>query len=387
MLNSTWETVSRMSERIKRGLCLDEKKNVGHAYLLEDNYETGRFKIGSSQTARIKQRVTSQVRDCNLQGWKAKAFPQFPLPGYIQLERIAQKELHFMNERFKCEACKTDHTEYFRGEKEIARETLEFWAQWLERCNPYDSDGELLPFWVRRLDTLKNKSHYDQYFRCLDPSCKRDSGLDACRGCLRAGWKAWTEPEDPEPEEPELEEAERKAPEQTLPMSLPLFKIIGALAVTSFVMECIPLLGNIVNPNGIRKIQSLLILCLWVYQEMTRPTLDVPIVKASQKPTEESKTPKKQSTVTGTIRTAPAKLNASKNIEQPDYTPIRMSLQGQIPDTEPIKTTYYRGPRESTNNESPSKAVLARKQKNRLDRRSIEQALERTFKLPSMQEL
>ncbi|KAI9040765.1 GIY-YIG nuclease family protein [Aspergillus affinis] len=390
MLNSTWETVTSMSERIKRGLSADEKKNVGHAYLLEDHREkTGRFKIGSSQTARIRQRVANQVRDCNLEGWTAKSFPQFPLREYVRLEKIAQKELYFMNERFRCDSCKTDHTEYFRGEKEIARETLEFWAQWLERCKPYDSDGELLPFWVRRLDMLKDKNYYDNYFQCLDSNCERDPGLEACRGCLRAGWKAWTEAEieseDPELEDPELEEATRKAPEQALPMSLPLFNFICILAVISFIMECIPVIGNIVHPNGIRKIQSLLILCLWVYKEMTGPTPEASAAKSNQEPSEGlAKTPRKQSTVTVTVRTAPAKLlNASRHVELPGNTPVRMSARGQIPDTEPIMKTYNRGSRESATDESPSKAALARKQNNRLDRRSIEQALERTFTLPS----
>lgn len=339
------EIISGMSEAIKKGLSEKEKKDAGRVYFLENTSgETSSFKIGSTGQ-KVEVRVNAQIRKCRLKGtWKHRSYPDFPLRGYIHLEKISQKELSYMRISFHC-PCNTDHCEYFDGEKEIARRTIQFWARWLKACQPYDNDGSLLPFWTARLDYFEHKT--DHYFRCLEPSCRRPS---ACQACLRAGWKAWTEP------------TTRDQIKFWMWSSIAIpnicFHLIGCLTTVSLFLSPIPLSVIVTLTGWLRQLEiSIIILTyLWIYKEGILKYIAAPSDKPKsnqQAQKRQPTTPEKQPETVQIPHTAPARL--------PDIASITNYPQDQIPNTAPIQTKRTRSERYLIPEESPSKAAQRRR--------------------------
>lgn len=340
------DIISGMSEAIKKGLSKKEKNGAGRVYFLEDTSgKTSRFKIGSTSQMKVEVRVNAHIRKCRLKGsWKHRSYPDSPLRGYIHLEKISHKELSYMRISFDC-PCNTDHCEYFDGEKEIARRTIQFWARWLKACQPYDNNGSLLPFWTARLDYFEHKT--DHYFRCLEPSCKRPS---ACQACLRAGWKAWTEP------------TTRDQIKFWMWSSIAIpnisFHLIGCLTAVSLFLSPIPLSVIITLTGWLRQLEITIIILtyLWIYKEGILKYIAAP----SDKPKSNQQaqkcqptTPEKQPETVQVPHTAPARL--------PDIASITNYPQHQIPNTAPIQTERTRSERYLIPEESPSKAAQRRR--------------------------
>ncbi|PYI12771.1 hypothetical protein BO78DRAFT_392568 [Aspergillus sclerotiicarbonarius CBS 121057] len=170
-----------------------KEENRGFAYVYRDcKDESQYFKIGS--TDRIQVREKELQNQCKHTGWELIPEPKMPIWQYKRLERLAQSELKSLTHDLNC-ACSTKHREYFRGSNVSASEVLERWSRWFVNHEPYDKKNRLKPFWAERLETFTTNKNALTYFNCHGDKCsRRESKPVACQECLRAGWKAWTEP-------------------------------------------------------------------------------------------------------------------------------------------------------------------------------------------------
>ncbi|OOF98900.1 hypothetical protein ASPCADRAFT_204606 [Aspergillus carbonarius ITEM 5010] len=170
-----------------------KEENRGCAYVYRDcKDESQYFKIGS--TDRIQVRERELQNQCKHIGWELIPEPKLPIWQYKRLERLAQSELKGLRYDLNC-VCSIKHREYFRGSNATASEVLERWSRWLVNHEPYDNKKRLKPFWMQRLETFTTNKNGLLYFDCHGNKCaRRESKSIVCQECLRAGWKAWTEP-------------------------------------------------------------------------------------------------------------------------------------------------------------------------------------------------
>ncbi|BCS21134.1 uncharacterized protein APUU_21566S [Aspergillus puulaauensis] len=166
-------------------------RDMRDAYILFDRLdESPFFKIGKSTDT--KKRTVTHLQKCQLRTWASRARPATPIRMPTRLERLVQAELQNLNYVPDCH-CTVNHSEYFWGRKDVGLESLDFWCRWLQHNEPYDCDGRLKGFWTDRLELFQG--NVDKYFRCDSLVCAvRNEDTPACRDCLRAGWKKWTEP-------------------------------------------------------------------------------------------------------------------------------------------------------------------------------------------------
>ncbi|CBF86220.1 GIY-YIG nuclease family protein [Aspergillus nidulans FGSC A4] len=163
----------------------------GFTYVFADPTGHNRFyKIGSAKN--VSTRANDHRKICNISYFRAQKKPATPLWQYKRLEKLAQAELINMSYDPNC-ICGIQQRQYFWGRAETAFETIEFWSKWLLKHSPYDKSGRLLPFWEYRLRVFEAK--IQKNFDCQGAKCmKHSADVIACPICLRAGWKAWTEP-------------------------------------------------------------------------------------------------------------------------------------------------------------------------------------------------
>ncbi|KAL3436209.1 hypothetical protein BDV09DRAFT_184381 [Aspergillus tetrazonus] len=163
----------------------------GFTYVFADPTGHNRFyKIGSAKN--VSTRANDHRKICNISYFRAQKKPATPLWQYKRLEKLAQAELVNMSYDPNC-ICGIQQRQYFWGRAETAFETIEFWSKWLLKHSPYDKNGRLLPFWEHRLRVFEAK--IQKNFDCQGAKCmKHSADAIACPICLRAGWKAWTEP-------------------------------------------------------------------------------------------------------------------------------------------------------------------------------------------------
>ncbi|KAL4779781.1 hypothetical protein BJX76DRAFT_351496 [Aspergillus varians] len=163
----------------------------GFTYVFAD--PTGRnkfYKISSGKN--VSKRANAHRNICGLSYFCVQSKPAIRLRQYKRLEKLAQAELINMSYVPNC-VCGMPQRQYCWGREETAFEILEFWSKWLAKHSPYDNDGNLLPFWEHRLRVFQ--ANIQKCFDCQGPKCiKRSTETVACPICLRAGWKAWTEP-------------------------------------------------------------------------------------------------------------------------------------------------------------------------------------------------
>ncbi|KAL4751337.1 hypothetical protein BDW72DRAFT_173858 [Aspergillus terricola var. indicus] len=191
-------TIQEIFYDMKKVMRNSYKAEPGHAYVLYDHLNRDpTFKLGSS--TQIHQRVKNHQLRCR-PSWRSIQRPARNIPAPVRLERLAQREL----QNFQCDVqcpCGIEHTEYFRGSKDVGVEVLGFWSEWLQGkgkgelkdLEPYDRNGKLKDFWTDRLDQFQ--ASLNEYFKCGNPQCaESQEDAPACQACLRAGWKRWTEP-------------------------------------------------------------------------------------------------------------------------------------------------------------------------------------------------
>ncbi|KAL2819708.1 hypothetical protein BJX63DRAFT_445304 [Aspergillus granulosus] len=163
----------------------------GFTYVFAD--PTGRnkfYKIGSAKN--VSKRANEHRSICSLSSFRVQRKPAIPIRQYKRLEKLAQAELINMSYDPNC-VCSVKQHQYFWGREQTASELLEFWSKWLGKHSPYDKDGNLLPFWEHRLRVFE--SNIPKYFDCQGAKCmKYSTDTLACPICLRAGWRAWAEP-------------------------------------------------------------------------------------------------------------------------------------------------------------------------------------------------
>ncbi|KAL4924192.1 putative C6 transcription factor [Aspergillus undulatus] len=163
----------------------------GFAYVFAD--PTGRnkcYSIGSAKN--VSQRANEHRSICNLSYFRVQRKPATPLRQYKRLEKLAQAELINMSYDPNC-VCNLPQRQFFWGREQTAFEILEFWSKWLTKHSPYDKNGYLLSFWEHRLRVFE--ANIQKYFDCEGAKCvKLTTDTVACPICLRAGWKAFTEP-------------------------------------------------------------------------------------------------------------------------------------------------------------------------------------------------
>ncbi|KAI1326467.1 hypothetical protein F5Y16DRAFT_374857 [Xylariaceae sp. FL0255] len=97
-------------------------------------------------------------------------------------EQLVHAELHEYKFHFIC-TCETEHKEYFEVDKTVAREVVQRWRAFC-RSEPYNADGELLPFWIDRLRRLNQLCQKDYRFR---PDAEEQERR-------RMRWKIYTSP-------------------------------------------------------------------------------------------------------------------------------------------------------------------------------------------------
>ncbi|KAI3318328.1 hypothetical protein HD806DRAFT_318564 [Xylariaceae sp. AK1471] len=133
------------------------KERPGDNYLFEvipagDPQKTV-VKIG--HTVRTEQRRLKEIgTKCGHFSMKQEEDPEgSPIMLYRKAESLMRAELLDLKYRFAC-TCRTAHREYFEVDKATAQKVIQSWRRFCE-SDPYDADGNLLPFWVHRLQQRK----------------------------------------------------------------------------------------------------------------------------------------------------------------------------------------------------------------------------------------
>ncbi|EUC41070.1 hypothetical protein COCMIDRAFT_107177 [Bipolaris oryzae ATCC 44560] len=113
----------------------------GYIYILRD-WENGLFKIGFAKDPklRIKQhnkcgRDLKTVHVSHRIKWAKRA------------ERLVKLDLKHLCRPWFCSSCQQRHGEYFQVTEERAKEIVERWVDWINRCQPYGADGNINPLW------------------------------------------------------------------------------------------------------------------------------------------------------------------------------------------------------------------------------------------------
>ncbi|KAI0147640.1 hypothetical protein GGR57DRAFT_476215 [Xylariaceae sp. FL1272] len=102
-----------------------------------------------------------------------------------RVEQLVHAELREYQFRFIC-TCGAQHGEYFEVDKPTAMEAVQRWRAFCA-SEPYDADGNLLPFWVDRLRRLDTLCQRDYRFRAL---CAGGDSKDI----RRMRWQIYTSP-------------------------------------------------------------------------------------------------------------------------------------------------------------------------------------------------
>ncbi|KAK5629857.1 hypothetical protein RRF57_005572 [Xylaria bambusicola] len=140
------------------------------------------LKIGSTERSE-KERLDEIKSTC-----RHKSIEPHPDPTAMRFllfrraERLAQMHLQDLRYHFLCQ-CPTNHREYFNVDKDAAQKVIQCWRKFCA-SNPYDTNGELLPFWKHRLGELQNLRYWRD---------REHWGLSPLEGRLRR-WEVFTNP-------------------------------------------------------------------------------------------------------------------------------------------------------------------------------------------------
>ncbi|KAL3479344.1 hypothetical protein BJX99DRAFT_77103 [Aspergillus californicus] len=183
---STESIVQDLSAVIKKEYSQDE----GQTYILSDPEGNSPFyKIGKSNAA--SNRLAQHKRNCGLKNWNLQIKPSSKIKQSLRLERLAQTELKNFNCAPQC-VCRVQHSEYYLGDPKDGLDALQGWSHWLVQHKPYGDDDQLASFWDDRLD--KFLTDIPRYFKCGGDDCHKPDKGPACQGCVRSGWRLWTQP-------------------------------------------------------------------------------------------------------------------------------------------------------------------------------------------------
>lgn len=154
---------SQVDEEIIRvlGMPVDTKRlpegEIGYNYLLEVITAQGDgkkiLKIGVTKDPG-ERRSRDIINVCKHLHVEQQDDPErLPIRLYQKAEKLMHAELKNFLYSFHC-LCGTEHREYFDVNTEVARDVVRRWRAFCRR-EPYDSDGNLRPFWQQRLVARK----------------------------------------------------------------------------------------------------------------------------------------------------------------------------------------------------------------------------------------
>ncbi|KAL9120130.1 MAG: hypothetical protein Q9187_003312 [Circinaria calcarea] len=147
-----------LEKKVDAGNILPSNTDLGYIYIFTLPSCPRFIKIG--MTIQVpKDRVSQQKYHCK-QPYNIVEDPHDkPFRGYGAVEKLIKVELHNLRRKFVCGKCKTtnkqvarEHGEWFEISEEKALEVVERWRQWMVKGKPFDSNGVLTPFWVRRYE-------------------------------------------------------------------------------------------------------------------------------------------------------------------------------------------------------------------------------------------
>ncbi|KAI0454756.1 hypothetical protein F5B21DRAFT_474046 [Xylaria acuta] len=159
--NSSQDLDDKIIKVLRKPLSKTELEDkVGNNYLFEvvPAGDTEKVVVKIGHTTMSEQRRMEEIgKRCNHFSMEREADPEGrPIYLYQKAERLMQAELYDCRYYFTC-ACGVAHREYFGVDKTTAQEVFRRWRAFCE-LEPYDSNGELRPFWQRRLRE-RNKLH------------------------------------------------------------------------------------------------------------------------------------------------------------------------------------------------------------------------------------
>ncbi|KAI0512507.1 hypothetical protein F5B22DRAFT_637764 [Xylaria bambusicola] len=178
-------------KKLKSALGAKEKKymrenKIGTVYLwsVVPMSEPDRtiLKIGSTERLE-KERLDDIKSTCRHKSIEPHLDPKaMPFILFRRAEKLVQMHLQDLRYNFSCQ-CPKSHREYFSVDKDAAQKVIQCWRKFCA-SNPYDTNGELLPFWKHRLGELQNLRHWRD---------REHWGLNPLDGRLRR-WEVFTNP-------------------------------------------------------------------------------------------------------------------------------------------------------------------------------------------------
>lgn len=146
-----------LEKKINAGKILPSDTELGYIYVFNLPSCPGYFKIGMTKQV-PRDRVSQQEYACKLPYNLVEDPQDKPFRGYSAVEKLIMAELHNLRRKFFCGNCKThkqmarEHGEWYEISEEKALEVVERWRKWMVKGKPFDNNGVLTPFWVRKYE-------------------------------------------------------------------------------------------------------------------------------------------------------------------------------------------------------------------------------------------
>ncbi|CAF9929475.1 MAG: hypothetical protein GOMPHAMPRED_005416 [Gomphillus americanus] len=115
---------------------IGENLKKGFVYIYKVDGNPGRFKIG--YTANLEARRKKWEFHCNR---KCSMLYHKEVPNAKRVEALCHSDLHENRVQVYCDGCITNHNEWFEVSLDEAKATLDKWATWMIKSNPYDTRG------------------------------------------------------------------------------------------------------------------------------------------------------------------------------------------------------------------------------------------------------
>ncbi|OWY45792.1 hypothetical protein AA0119_g10978 [Alternaria tenuissima] len=155
--NEAQEDTSNYSQLIHAKLgtivceTLLKSEGEGFLYVFRDPKHKGAVKIGYTRDI---NRRTKEHEKCEL----ALVFVHISgrVKAMKRAEQLIKADLRHLRRPWKCSACKRTHEEWFEIDEEIAKARVTLWVDWINNCDPYDSHGNIKPFWRYLIEYGRN---------------------------------------------------------------------------------------------------------------------------------------------------------------------------------------------------------------------------------------
>lgn len=136
------------------------KRRLGLVYVFESelpDHTPNHVKIGSTKGDLSERQKGKGLERCNFKLVEVGDSSGDCFDHFLIVEALIKAELYNCRKKFQCSTrgCRTTHEEWYEIDKADALRRIARWRRWIQEQEPFDSKGELTPYWDWKVDRLK----------------------------------------------------------------------------------------------------------------------------------------------------------------------------------------------------------------------------------------